>query len=292
MCGALAEHHDNAHRAERLAAADIVQACKAEAAKTYKLLHGLQTTRTATAAEVEQRTSERDARHVELGAVDGELKALIEQRVDVANKKVDHVRESRDACRRAVETLQRVQELEALLAEASAPQKRERAEGPASAVTTGQAEPFSKEVEALLRAWRYPPNLDRVAFSEKDQDIVISGRARKTHGKGVRAIFHAAFNLALLRHCLREERPFPNLVLIDSPLIVYEKPDAGETEFPQDVKQHFWDSVKSSFSDAQVIILENRRQLPADGIKDANVVLFTGNDQGRRGFVRQVGAGA
>ncbi|MBI5509137.1 MAG: hypothetical protein HY903_10320 [Deltaproteobacteria bacterium] len=86
---------------------------------------------------------------------------------------------------------------------------------------------------------------------------------------------------------MREKRPFPNLVLIDSPLIVYEKPDAGETEFPQDVKQYFWDSVKSSFSDAQVIILENRRQLPADGIKDANVVLFTGNDQGRRGFVPQ-----
>ena len=286
MCGAPAEHHDNSHRTERLAPADVSQACQAEAAKTSRLLQDLQTTRAATAAEVEQLTNERDARQVEFDAIAVELKALLEQRVEVASKNVDEVRACRDTCRKAVDALQRVQELEGLLRkEANPPQKRERAEGPASTVSTGQAEPFSKEVESLLRAWRYPPDLDRVTFSETDQDVVISGRARKTHGKGVRAVYRAAFNLALLRHCVREQRPFPNLVLIDSPLIVYEKPDAGETEFPQDVKQHFWDSVKSSFTDAQVIILENRRQLPTDGIANANVVLFTGNDQGRRGFI-------
>jgi hypothetical protein len=81
-------------------------------------------------------------------------------------------------------------------------------------------------------------------------------------------------------------------VLIDSPLIVYEKPDDGEAEFPQDVKRYFWESVRSSFIDAQVIILENRRQLPDDGIAGANVVLFTGNDQERRGFIPQAGGAA
>ncbi len=289
MCGAQAEHHDNSHRMERLAPADVSQACKAEAAKTIRLLQDLQSTRATTAADVEQLTSERDALQGEFDAVAAELKTVLEQRVDVAAKKVDDIRARRDACKKALELLERVQELEGLLAEANTPQKRERAEGPASTVSTGQAEPFSKEVESLLRAWRYP-NLDRVTFSEKDQDVVISGRARRTHGKGVRAIFRAAFNLALLRYCVREERPFPNFVLIDSPLIVYEKPDASETEFPQDIKKHFWDSVKSSFGDAQVIIIENRRQLPSDGaISDVNVVLFTGNDQGRRGFIPSPG---
>ena len=286
MCGAQAEHHENSHRAERLAPADVSHGCRAEAAKTSRLLQDLQTTRAATAAEVEQLTSQRDARQAEFDAIASELKALLEQRVEVTSKNVDEVRAHRDECRKAVDALQRVQELEGLLGrEANTPEKPERAEGPPSTVSTGQAEAFSKEVESLLRAWRYPPHLDRVIFSETDQDVVISGRGRKTHGKGVRAIYRAAFNLALLRHCVREQRPFPNLVLIDSPLIVYEKPDAGETEFPQDVKQHFWDSVRSSFTDAQVIILENRRQLPTDGIANANVVLFTGNDQGRRGLV-------
>lgn len=236
-----------------------------------------------------QLTHERDAREDEFNAVAAELKALLEHRVDVAIKKIDEVRARRDACKKALERLERVRVLEVLLAESNSPQKRERAEGPASMVSTGQAEPFSKEVESLLRSWRYPRNLARVTFSEKDQDVVISGRARRTHGKGVRAIFRAAFNLALLRHCSREERPFPNLVLIDSPLIVYEKPDPGETEFPQNVKKHFWDSVKASFTDTQVIIIEDRKQLPSDGaIDNANIVLFTGNDQGRRGFIPSI----
>ena len=56
-----------------------------------------------------------------------------------------------------MDVLQRIQELEGFLREANTPQKRERAEGPASTVSTGPAEPFSKEVDSLLRAWRYPP---------------------------------------------------------------------------------------------------------------------------------------
>lgn len=289
MCGAQAEHHDNSHRVERLAPADISQACQAEAAKTHRLLQDLQTTRATTAAEVEQLTNERDARRDEFDAIAAELQTLLEQRVDVASKKVDQSRAQRDACKKSVELLERVQQWEALLHDINSPHKRERAEGPASAVSTGQAEPFSKRVESLLRAWKFP-NLDRVTFSEKDQDVVISGRARKSHGKGVRAITRAAFNLALLRLCADEERPFPKFVLIDSPLLVYEKPDAGETEFPQDIKRHFWQSVKSSFVDTQVIIIENTKQLPgSELLGDVNVVLFTGNDQGRRGFIPDAG---
>ncbi|WP_438018609.1 hypothetical protein WMF18_05830 [Sorangium sp. So ce315] len=46
--------------------------------------------------------------------------------------------------------------------------------------------------------------------------------------------------------------------------------------------------MKASFAEAQVIIIENSKQLPgAEAIGDVNVVLFTGNDQGRRGFIPQ-----
>jgi len=106
-----------------------------------------------------------------------------------------------------------------------------------------------------------------------------------------RSITRAAFNLALLRLCIQDERPFPNFVLIDSPLLVYEEPDANESSFPQDIKKHFWESVKTSFAEAQTIIIENSHQIPVDGtLAGANVVLFTGNEQGRRGFIPQAGA--
>ena len=284
MCGALAEHHDNAHREAPLAPADVSQACKAEAAKTIKLLQELQSTRAATAAEVGLLRTTRDARQAEFETIAAELKALLEQHVDVATKKVDELRGRAASCKKALELLERIQEMEVLLEAANTPTKKVRADGPVSAVSTAQADPFSREVEALLRAWQFP-GIDRVAFSENEQDVVISGRPRTSHGKGVRAITRTAFNLALLQLCVKDERPFPNFVLIDSPLLVYEEPDADEDSFPQDVKKHFWESVEASFTSSQVIILENRKQLPDNGFASANVILFTGNDQGRRGFI-------
>ncbi|MDQ3267036.1 MAG: hypothetical protein M3Y59_25845, partial [Myxococcota bacterium] len=292
MCGALAEHQHHDHREARPAPADVSQACKAEAAKTLELLQDLQTTRAATAAEVEQLQGARDARQGELEAFSSELRGLMEQHVDVASKKLDELRARAETCRKAIEHLERIQELEELLEEANKPKKKQKTDVAGAAVSTAQADPFSREVEALLKAWHFP-DLDRVSFSENDQDVVISGRARKSHGKGVRAITRAAFNLALIRLCIDDERPFPNFVLIDSPLLVYEEPDADESSFPQDIKKHFWESVKTSFTEAQVIIIENSHQLPGDGELDGvRVELFTGNDQGRRGFIPQAGGAA
>lgn len=287
ICGALAEHRDDTHPAARPAPTDVAQACKAEAAKTAHLRQDLQATRAANAAQVEQLHASREARQGELNAISTELKGLMQQQVGVASKKVDNLRSRAETCRKVIELLERIQELDELLQEANRRQKKGRTDAAVAAVSTAQADPFSKEVEALLKAWHLP-DLDRVSFSEKDQDVVISGRARKSHGKGVRAITRAAFNLALLRLCIEDERPFPNFVLIDSPLLVYEEPDADESSFPPDLKKHFWESLKASFTEAQVIIIENSRQLPGDGtLGDVNVVLFTGNERGRRGFIPQ-----
>jgi hypothetical protein len=285
MCGALAEHHDHAHREAHPAPADVSRACRAEVAKTFKLLQDLQTTRMATAADIKQLQGSRDARQGDLDAISAEVRGLMEQHVDVASKNVDNLRAGAETVRKAIEHLERIQELDELLEEANKPRKKPKVDVAGAAVSSAQADPFSREVEALLKAWHLP-DLDRVSFSESDQDVVISGRSRRSHGKGVRAITRAAFNLGLLRLCIEDERPFPNFVLIDSPLLVYEEPDADESSFPQDIKRNFWESVKTSFVDAQAIIIENSHQLPGDGaLDDVNVVLFTGNDQGRRGFV-------
>jgi hypothetical protein len=221
-----------------------------------------------------------------------EIAERLEQHVDETSKKVDDLRARAETCRKAIEHLERIQELDELFEEANKPKKKQKNDVAGAAVSTAQADPFSREVEALLKEW-HCPGLNRVSFSENDQDVVITERARKSHGKGVRAITRAAFNLALLRLCVEDERPFPNFVLIDSPLLVYEEPDADESSFPQDIKKHFWQSMKTSFADAQVIIIENSHQLPGDGTLDGvKVELFTGNDQGRRGFIPHAGDAA
>ncbi|MCX5470181.1 hypothetical protein OSH04_00485 [Alcaligenes sp. A-TC2] len=285
MCGALAEHQHHEHPKASPVLSDVSQACRAEAAKTSKLLHELQRTSAANVANIEQLQTDRTTGQMEFNAISSELKGLMESRVDVAAKKVDELRTQAEVSRKVIELLERIQELEELLEDANKPQRKRKMDTGGTVVSTAQADPFCREVEMLLKAWRFP-SIDRVSFSENDQDIVISGRARKSHGKGVRAITRAAFNLALLRFCIEEERPFPNFVFIDSPLLVYEEPDADESAFPRDIKKHFWESVKTSFIDAQVIVIENGHQLPSDGTLDGvKIELFTGNEQGRKGFI-------
>jgi hypothetical protein len=182
-----------------------------------------------------------------------------------------------------VELLARVDEYEKLLAAAEAPRPKQKKEPAVIAVNSAAAEDFSQYAENLLRDWRFP-NLGRVTFSEESVDLVISGEPRGSHGKGVRAITHAAFNLALLQLFQGDysKTPYPSMVLIDSPLVVYREPDPGEEEFPHTVKQSFYREIANKFKDLQVIILENDEP-PTD--LEANVVLFSGKSGGRWGFI-------
>ena len=175
MCGALAEHHDHAHREARPAPADVSAACKAEAAKTLKLLKDLRITQAATAAEITQLQGSRDTRQGDLNAISAELKALMDHHVDVAAKKVDDLRARAETRRIVIELLDRLHELDELLERENKPKKREKTDVAGSAVSTAQADPFSKEVETLLRAWHFP-DLERVSFSENDQDVAAPVR--------------------------------------------------------------------------------------------------------------------
>jgi len=149
-------------------------------------------------------------------------------------------------------------------------------------VTSGETEGFSQAVELLLRQWQFP-DLGRVTFSEDDQDVVISGRRRSSHGKGVRAITRASFNIGLMDYCRGRHTPHPGFVVLDSPLVVYREPDVNEEGFSPHVKDAFYNDLARRES-GQVIVLENDD--PPAGIYDnANVIRFTGSDQGRRGFI-------
>ena len=149
-------------------------------------------------------------------------------------------------------------------------------------VTSGETEELCQAVESLLRQWQFP-ELGRVVFSEDDQDLVISGRPRSSHGKGVRAITRASFNLGLMNYCRDRERAHPGFVVLDSPLVVYREPDENEEGFSPNVKEAFYHDLAERES-GQVIVLENDDP-PADIYDSANVIRFTGSDQGRRGFI-------
>ncbi len=285
ICGADSKSQHHEHLKSYPTPTDVSLACRAEANNISKLLMNLQKTITTNHDQVKQLRVNCNTHQIELNVIESELKNLMDQHVDVASKKVDEFRIHAETCRKRIEYLERIQELEELREDVNKSKKMQKIDVADAAVSTAQADSFCREVKELLREWHFP-DLDHVSFSEYDQDIVISGHTRKSHGKGVRAITRAAFNLALLRLCIKNERPFPNFILLDSPLLVYEEPDSSELELLNDVKKHFWESMKSSFIDAQVIIIENSHQLPDNRtLNGVKVELFTGNKQGRMGFI-------
>jgi hypothetical protein len=283
VCGATAEHQEHEHQKAEAAPEDVAQSCLAEAAKIRLLLSDLHLTRADNDREI--------ARLDDLGmqvkqrvrTVATQLTEMLKPRVEVAILRLRESQASRDTYRRALELQGRANELQGLLADLGLPAVGKGAELESARVRSDEAEAFSKEVETLLRAWHFP-GLDRVTFSEGDQDIVISGRTRASHGKGVRAIAHAAFNLALLKSCLKGDMPHPGFVLIDSPLVVYREPDTDEGSFSHDVKDAFYRSIAEDFRASQVIIFENEDP-PSDLGADANIIRFTGAAHGRQGFI-------
>lgn len=283
VCGATAEHQEHEHQKAESAPEDVAQSCLAEADKIRLLITDLQLTRTDNDRQIARLDELSIQAKASVRAVATQLTEMLKPRVEVALLRLRESQESRDTYRRALELHGRVNELQSLSAGLGLAAPGNGVELESARVRSDEAEAFSQEVESLLRSWHFP-GLDRVTFSEGDQDIVISGRTRASHGKGVRAIAHAAFNLGLLKFCLKGEMPHPGFVLIDSPLVVYREPDTDEGGFSHDVKDAFYRSIAEDFRASQVIIFENEDP-PSELGADANIIRFTGASHGRQGFI-------
>lgn len=283
VCGAAAEHQEHDHQKASAAPEDVAQSCLAEAAKIRLLISDLHLTRSDNDREIVRLEGLTLEARERIRMVATQLSEMLKPRVELALQRLRESQTRRDTYRRALELHGRVNELQGLLGKLGPAASGKGAELESARVRSDEAEAFSQEVESLLRAWHFP-GLDRVTFSESDQDIVISGRTRASHGKGVRAIAHAAFNLALLNFCLKAEKPHPGFALIDSPLVVYREPDMDEGGFSHDVKDAFYRSIAEEFRASQVIIFENEDP-PSDLGADANIIKFTGASHGRQGFI-------
>ncbi len=279
LCGAPAEHHD--HEAEQLdlSPAEVAQACQAETKKIISLQSDLASTLESTKAEIASLRDQRADKAAELAKLENEIRERLAPRVEEALERFNAVQADRDRLVRAASLYDSLEQFEALEAEATRPEAPAKSL-PSASIGADEAENFSKQVEAVLKAWHFP-ELGRVTFSEKDQDVVINGSRRASHGKGVRAVTHASFVLGLLKYADSNSGPHPGFVVIDSPLVVYRAPDHGES-MPTEVKEAFFRGAAKQFKRWQVVILENVD--PPEDLVAANVVRFTKSAEGRYGF--------
>lgn len=111
----------------------------------------------------------------------------------------------------------------------------------ASGVLDATTHALSVKFEHILPAWNFQGDC-RVHFDKERSDFVIDGKPRRSRGKGLRAITHAAITLGLLEYCREQSLSHPCFVVQDSPLLVYFEPESKENEALQgtDLKERFY----------------------------------------------------
>ncbi|MEY8799010.1 hypothetical protein AB9K29_00450 [Phaeobacter italicus] len=153
-----------------------------------------------------------------------------------------------------------------------------------SRLTDTMVAPFSELVEKTLKSWAFPGS-DRVHFDLQVKDLVISGKARTSYGKGLRAITQAAFSISLLEFCASQDKPHPGFVILDSPLLSYKEPESADDDLSAtNLNGNFYRYLLQLKSDRQVIVVENTDP-PSDVELGDRVEHFSGmEDEGRFGL--------
>jgi len=152
-----------------------------------------------------------------------------------------------------------------------------------SELSTTVLDSFSQLIEATLKAWHFP-NADRVYFDPQKKDFVIAGKPRGSRGKGMRAITHAAFTVALLEYCKRENHSHLGFIVMDSPLLAYREPDVADDGVAETGLNEEFFTYLSKWNDRQAIIIENVDPPTKFTVADYSTY-FSGNPEvGRAGF--------
>lgn len=178
------------------------------------------------------------------------------------------------------EQLQRIRhEIENIESTPARPRSRGTNVAEGAAAKTSETDEFCQVVEKLLRQWHFP-DTGRVTFSETNQDLVINGKDRASHGKGIRALSYAAFIVGLLRFCRKKGRSHPGFVVLDSPLVAYREPDSQKSVQEAGVKEGFYRSLARRSRATQIIVFENEDP-PSDLREEITYIHFSGDKKGR-----------
>jgi hypothetical protein len=155
---------------------------------------------------------------------------------------------------------------------------------PGGGLPPSETTEFAAEIESILQAWDFP-EAGRVAWEESRMDVTIGARRRGDQGKGLRAITCSAFLLGLLKRCLLKARPHLGLLVLDSPLLAYWKPEGQADDLRGTrVDECFYRWMASLPTDNQVLVIENR-PLPNWVSDVAHIIHFTKNrSSGRYGL--------
>ena len=280
LCGASPEAQKLSHGISDIKRANA--AANVEIAKIKKQQTELNQT-------IQQLDVEGEVVKLELEELDGRLTTLeselsqLAPTSEAAQRRLDEIFEIRDNVHRGLSLIEQrkaLQERRDELVNAKPATKADRPQLGAPGTVTHE---FAQMMSAVLKAWKFPGEC-HVAFDESTYDIRIDGKNRKDNGKGVRAITHAAFKVALLIFCRERKLPHPGFLILDTPLLTYRDPlsnrgplESGEEELRKTaLKQYFFEHLAANGEHGQFIVIENV-DLPDDLFQLGHIETFTGD---------------
>ena len=287
LCGAAPDsqhHHDEVGDVERIRAA-----AAAEAAKIVRQRADLASTVAQLASDRQRLYNHLPTIQDGLQDTEAQLERLTPGATE-ARRALSEIMEVRDGVRRGLVLLEQRQSLLERRAEIAARKPAGKADRPKIGVDGPTAHEFAQVVSQVLTAWKFPGDR-HVSFDEASYDLRIDGKLRGHNGKGVRAITHAAFKVALLIFCKERGLPHPGFVVLDTPLLTYRDPIGEDTLTDEErilaassLKQHFFTHLASLSDVGQFVVVENVD--PPLGLGSvANVVMFRGGSGGRSGLL-------
>ena len=290
MCGASPENQKIVHGIYEIERAR--SAAGAEIAKIRQQSRELETTLQdldLEAAGLEDRLDDAEA---ELDALEEQLQGLAPV-ASTARQRVNEILAVRDQVRRGLSLIEQRTSLQDRREQLTTLRPPSRAERPNLEVPGSAVHEFAQTVSAVLTEWQFPGER-HVSFDEVSFDLRIDGKARKDNGKGVRAVTHAAFKVALVLFCHERNLPHPGFLILDTPLLTYRDPiRSKEGPLEEDeqalrntsLKDFFFEHLSVNSDKAQFMVIENI-DLPPDIERLAQVETFTGDPlSGRKGLL-------
>ncbi|MEV8346433.1 hypothetical protein [Streptomyces niveus] len=270
FCGAEPEHQTANHGSQETTA--LHTSVHAESAKTRQLLSDLHLTIDDLRVQREELVEEHTLRAEQAQLTDQSI-AHIEDDLRPVQNEAAELMTARSRVEAQLGLHQRIQELEdvraGLVADGAVPGGR-----PSTGIPAGTVAEFDRAVERTLEQWQV--RIHDVAYDQYTAELFVGDHARAGHGKGMRAVLHAAFTVSLADCCLHKEHPHPGFVVLDSPLVTYRQPGMRRTDdpdLPDSVIDYFYRDLFRRFT-GQAVVVENGDP-PADIAEQAHVYMFS-----------------
>ncbi|WP_141202769.1 hypothetical protein [Streptomyces griseorubiginosus] len=275
FCGAEPHHQQAGHDAMETTA--LHQAVTAESTKTRTLLADLLVTIEDLRSQRAYVAEDHAVHAAQAEQADAEIARIEREELSPLQDEVAEVMATRSRLENELGLHARIEELEdvrAQLVSEEAQPGGQPSRGIPAATLTG----FDRAIERTLDAWRV--RREEVTYDQHTAELYVGERSRSGHGKGMRAVLHAAFTTALADYGLEHRRSHPGFIVLDSPLVTFREPGVRETDLRQSVPEHFYRHLLSTFR-GQAIVVENTDP-PADVLDQGQVYMFSREAHGQR----------